>query len=467
MADNDRQRAVLAILPKVSATLSLIGSIWIIVEVTTNRTKRRQVYHRILLAMSVYDVLESVWNFASTWPIPRNTENIFNPLGTTGTCTAQGFFLQFGLGIPIYNAWLSFYYYLYVARHMKEEQIKRNYWEWIFHGTTFLASFGTAISGILLDLYNNANLWCWIADFPSGCDKDSNVDCERGAGANIYRWAFYFGPLWACLVMALVFILAIYAEVWSLENAAVTQPKDMITSLDENNSFAGDGKSSKIKTGFNEETMNDEQAINTQGGGGDYDDDDDDDYIDNVQPNKDIIQSNKDIPKNVNKRSSTQQVMNQCLWYLAAFYMTHLFSTINRGLQLSRDESFFPLLVFHAIFDPLQGALNFLVYRRPLYLRYRRQRPNIPRYKCWLLALRFHFTYDAEKERREAILSKERREIEEERQRKLAEIEKMTREQMARDLAAQVATEAEVHLDEPMNPANENQVSQSPAEAQG
>jgi hypothetical protein len=101
MAENDTQRAVLAIMPKISATLSMAGSVWIITEVATHKVKRQQVYHRILLAMSIYDILESMWNFASTWPIPEGTENIHNPLGNTATCTAQGFFLQFGLAIPM------------------------------------------------------------------------------------------------------------------------------------------------------------------------------------------------------------------------------------------------------------------------------------------------------------------------------------------------------------------------------
>ena len=80
MAWSKRQQMVLAILPKISSVLSLFGSFWIIVEVLTDnhssKPKRQQPYHRLLFAMSVYDVLESFWNFASTWPIPADTEDL-------------------------------------------------------------------------------------------------------------------------------------------------------------------------------------------------------------------------------------------------------------------------------------------------------------------------------------------------------------------------------------------------------
>jgi hypothetical protein len=66
------------------------------------------------------------------------------------------------------------------------------------------------------------------------------------------------------------------------------------------------------------------------------------------------------------------EVFHQALCYLGAFYMTHVFSTINRILQQRRGESYFALIVLHAFFDPLQGFLNFLVYRRPRYLRHRK-----------------------------------------------------------------------------------------------
>jgi hypothetical protein len=112
------QKAALALIPKFSSVLSLFGSSWIIIEVLTDnnpsKPKRYHPYHRLLLAMSVYDVLESIWNFLSTWAIPKGTPGVLWAEGTTATCTAQGFFLTLSVAVPIYNAMLSLYYVLVI-----------------------------------------------------------------------------------------------------------------------------------------------------------------------------------------------------------------------------------------------------------------------------------------------------------------------------------------------------------------
>lgn len=57
MVFSRNQFFVLAIIPKVSAVLSSLGSVWILVEVFTDKKKRSNVYHRLLTAMSIYDIL--------------------------------------------------------------------------------------------------------------------------------------------------------------------------------------------------------------------------------------------------------------------------------------------------------------------------------------------------------------------------------------------------------------------------
>jgi hypothetical protein len=101
MAFSRSQQVALAVVPKVSGALSMLGSSWIIVEVLTQRTKRENVYNRLLCAMSILDVIVSSWLFASTWPIPKRTEGVAFSVGTQNTCIAQGFFLQLGIATPI------------------------------------------------------------------------------------------------------------------------------------------------------------------------------------------------------------------------------------------------------------------------------------------------------------------------------------------------------------------------------
>ena len=94
------RRAVLALLPKISSSLSIIGTTWILVEVSTHSSKRKQIYHRLMVAWSAYQLLASVFMFLSTWPIPDDGRGdaYHNALGNNHTCQIQGFFLQLELG---------------------------------------------------------------------------------------------------------------------------------------------------------------------------------------------------------------------------------------------------------------------------------------------------------------------------------------------------------------------------------
>ena len=89
-----------------------------LVEVCTSKTKRNHPYHRLLFAMSLYDAAESIWYFLSTWPIPASqSDDQIWAIGTTQTCSAQGFFLMLGVAVPIYNALLGLFFFLVVINY--------------------------------------------------------------------------------------------------------------------------------------------------------------------------------------------------------------------------------------------------------------------------------------------------------------------------------------------------------------
>lgn len=95
------QQIALAVIPKITGSLSVIGSVWIVVEVLTTKEKRHNVYNRLLCMMSLLDCITSGWYFSSTWPIPRDSEDVVYNVGNLNTCTTQGFFLQFALATPL------------------------------------------------------------------------------------------------------------------------------------------------------------------------------------------------------------------------------------------------------------------------------------------------------------------------------------------------------------------------------
>lgn len=198
------QQVALAVTPKFSSLFSLAGSSWIMLEVLSSKQKRHHPYHRLLLAMSCYDVLESIWNFLSTWPMPRSVDGdeAAAPVwavGTTQTCTAQGFFLTLSVAVPIYNAFLALYYMLVINHNVRDRTLRRVV-EPAMHLAAAFWAFGTALTSTGLHLLHDANLWCWIA--PAPCPDDDD-DCRHEQDKIlIFRWVFYFGPLWFCILVA-------------------------------------------------------------------------------------------------------------------------------------------------------------------------------------------------------------------------------------------------------------------------
>lgn len=390
MAWTQSQQIALAVVPKFSSILSLLGSTWILVEVLTGKGKLRQVYNRLLGMMALYDILESVWNFASTWPIPRGTQGVWGASGTTATCAAQGFFLQFSLGVPIYNACLSIYYLLIIRYGISEERIQR-YIEPSMHVIVFLISGGTAFASAGLNLLNNANLWCWIAPYPLDC-KDSlrygdEANCIRGDNAWLYRWLFYFIPLWTCIAISIVATFMFYCSVKKREHASLQYRQPTLSHISMRNSYCETGSirissgdlmgngSGSIRNGSNELLNN---RSSTQGKPNEESAAAAEEDLDGSLSNNSSWRASMRafVAKSVTRRRGEEQpelsnprskeVWQQAIFFTFAFWMTHLFSTMNRTVQLVRGDTFYVLVVLHSWFDPLQGTC--VVAHLPTYI---------------------------------------------------------------------------------------------------
>ena len=71
---------VIAIMVKCTAIPSIQGSAFIVFVVLRNKQKRAKTYHRLLLAMSISDILSSTAIFVGSWAIPRGTEGVCKSL---------------------------------------------------------------------------------------------------------------------------------------------------------------------------------------------------------------------------------------------------------------------------------------------------------------------------------------------------------------------------------------------------
>ena len=196
----------ISIIPHFTAAVSIYGSSRIVFGVLSDRSKLSQLYHRILLCLSTADFLALLGFFLSTWPIPKDAK-VFGSSGTTASCTVQGTLTMLSVVPPLYNTSLAVYYYLVVVRGWSEKQIAKLVGKSML-ALPFVFGLVTCTAGLFLKLFNNATLWCWIVPYPSGCTESyrgqnpsGSQTCTRGDNATIYRYAFYYGPLWLAIII--------------------------------------------------------------------------------------------------------------------------------------------------------------------------------------------------------------------------------------------------------------------------
>lgn len=311
------QLNALAIMPKLTAPLSIVGSGLIINDnLIMDREKTKKVYNRLLVTMSFYDIIAGCAIFLSTWPIPSSALNVSFNVGNTQTCVAQGFFIQFGIITPMVNMCLTVHYLLVIRYSWSEDQIRKRAEPW-FHMIPLTIALGTDFASIGLDLFNKANLWCWIAAYPPGCTQTFQSSatnpptCQRGDNASIYQIVFFYGIVWFVIFFVMAAMFGIYFTFRQLDKANAKYAGSQVTA-----------RTSGAKK----------------------------------------------------KVSKSKMVAMQAMYYVGAFYLTFLFATLNRMVQLIWDHDSFALLLLHAIFFPLQGFWNYLIYIRPRYIKYRQQK---------------------------------------------------------------------------------------------
>ena len=227
MASTLAQQMAVAIAPKFTAGLSALGSLVTCFLILRPKTKggrqassnKSGTYHRLVLGMSLCEISSSVALFFTTWPIPRGTPGVYGAVGTQGTCNAQGFFSQFKISSVMYNASLSVYFVLVIVKKWRDDRILKV--EPLVHLHAMAWGLGTALASIFLTLFNDLTWNCWISASPMGCEEswknDGVTTCVRGDNGSLYRWAFYFGPVWVVIMLVTILMYWVYYTVRTQE----------------------------------------------------------------------------------------------------------------------------------------------------------------------------------------------------------------------------------------------------------
>lgn len=303
------QQVLLALAPKFTGFLSLLGSAYILHSVLfVTERERRHTYHRLLVGLSVADIVMTTGLFLSTWPMPVSTPSVAFAVGNTQTCAVVGFMEQAGVTAVWYNASLSVYYWLRIRRGWTSTQISKRAEPWL-HAVPIVFGLATMTAAAALQLLN-AGLWdCWIYPHPLGCVEswrrrdDERANCQRGDNASLYQWLFDVIPKWLAVSFVTAIMVAIHRSVWRQEQSS--------------------------------------QRYSMRNG------------------------------STVTRTRSrlARALARQSYLYVGALYITYIPVIITRLTEVITGTVYYGMIVSIALAIPLQGFWNLLVFLRPRYLQ--------------------------------------------------------------------------------------------------
>ncbi len=163
----ESQILVLAIISKIVSSLSFLGSFYLIVRFYRNRRlTKKSLYHRIILYISIVDIIGSVNFFIGPWVFKNDV-----------ACTIQGFIVEMYIAIPLWNIAHAVNVYMRVIKGWHADKAKAL--EPLYHLFAWSIPIVGGSIGVYRQVYKPVSSWCWYS-------ADS-VDLRFGT---FYSWVF-------------------------------------------------------------------------------------------------------------------------------------------------------------------------------------------------------------------------------------------------------------------------------------
>ena len=164
----DQHKLALFWLQKITCSLSAMGSIMIISQVSRNPSNRRKPQQRLVMGLSVGDLGSSINWLLSPLLMPANSGYMW-AIGNQATCSVQGFFSTlFVLSAVLYMCSLQLMYLLAIKYGWTETRMRQKA-EPYMHAVPWGLGVATAIIQLVMKLFNAALWTCWIAKYPPTC----------------------------------------------------------------------------------------------------------------------------------------------------------------------------------------------------------------------------------------------------------------------------------------------------------
>ena len=202
---------------RVSSSFSILGSLVIINLILGDRRSVRQklqtISNRFVLIISLLDVPVSTAIMLASLAVPpdKTSDDRNKDLGLVGnyaSCTAQGFFMQLSIAVPLYTAMLCIFYACRLRFNIRESTFSKQI-EPFAHIISFLFPFASAVFGASSGSFNSLGFFCWFGPYPPKCLYKTEIECTRGQHTNLYRLFFMLLPIVVAFIAVTVSMIMI------------------------------------------------------------------------------------------------------------------------------------------------------------------------------------------------------------------------------------------------------------------
>ena len=150
-------------------------------------------------------MLQSFALLTGPFAVPSSVPQALWAVGSTHTCTANGFLFSLGsMSTPMYTLFLCVYSYFKIRKNMSDQEFTRKI-EWKLHALIIIISLSVCISALVMRALNSATIgnFCLVSAVPAGCRQNPEVfgECDKTVlwNVTVFSYLTIFGIPFVCL----------------------------------------------------------------------------------------------------------------------------------------------------------------------------------------------------------------------------------------------------------------------------
>ena len=179
-AEAERNTKIFSIAQMASSIISFLSSLLILVIIFRSHKKLTTTINRLLLGLSISDMISSFARAFVTLPSPPTHELVWiDGIGNMALCRTQGALFTIGsTASPLYNCSICIYYLIEIK--FTQNVTVMNRIERYLHAGPILISMIWCISLLAIDAMYPFFTHCFVSAYPFLCENDWTTNCEEG-----------------------------------------------------------------------------------------------------------------------------------------------------------------------------------------------------------------------------------------------------------------------------------------------